>query len=105
MPTATNKYASSAAGGNSSDIVVDQGLSVTVALEAAAAVALPAGVQCTVLRKTAAGFYQRVPDAGPRSGVPAQVTSEAPEVVFSAPGTYRIVVPATSINVVLTEYR
>jgi len=106
MRYATNKFASSQAGGNSTDIVVDQGQAVSVVLEANAAVALPAGLQCTVLRKTAAGFYQRVPDAGGRNGVPALITSDAPEVVFSAPGTYRVVVPATpGTNVVLTEYR
>lgn len=103
MPTATNKYPSSQAGGNSVDIVVEQGQVVSVVLEANAAAELPAGIQCSIKRKTAAGFYQRVPEG--RANVPALVTSEAPEVVFAAPGTFRIVVPPTSVNVVLTEYR
>lgn len=97
----TNKYAASSAGGNSGDIIVSAGEAVVVVLLPAAG-AFPGRVQCRVQRKLSTGGYQNVPAS---SAVPGVLSSSEPEVVLAAPGTYRVVVPVTSANVLVEEHR
>lgn len=100
--TITNKYPAGTAGGNSLDIVVSAFETVSVVLFVQAGTALP-DMQCSVQRKLSTGNYQNVPEGTP--GVPAYITNERPEVVLSAPGTYRVVIPATAVAVILEENR
>lgn len=100
--TITNKYAASSAGGNSGDIVVSAGEAVVVVLLPAAGVDLPSRIQCRLQRKLSTGSYRAVPTDG---AIPALLSSERSELVLQAPGTYRVVVPATPVDVLVEEHR
>lgn len=100
--TTTNKYPAGTAGGNSLDIVVSAFEVVSVVLFVQNGSVLP-DLQCPVQRKLSTGNYQNVPEGLP--GVPAFITNERPEVVFMAPGTYRVVIPSTALAVILEENR
>ncbi|MCJ7409530.1 hypothetical protein LPQ06_28465 [Klebsiella pneumoniae] len=102
MPTVTNRFAASSAGGASQSIVVNQGETVVVSLSRADGTAHTTAIQCRVQRQVNGSNWQSVPDS---AHVPGYLTSDAGEIVLSAPGTYRVIVPATPYNVVVEEHR
>lgn len=98
----TNKYPASSAGGNSLDIVVSAGEAVVVALLPAVGTLLPGNVGCKIQRKVSTGQYQPVPHD---RAVPGTLDASNREAVLAAPGTYRVVVPQTTADVIVEEYR
>jgi hypothetical protein len=99
MPT-TNSLYDSAAGGATTDIVVNQGETVTLVLYTITP-PLPS-IQCTVQRKLRDNSWQTVPND---RGAPGMLGAGMTEVVLGAPGIYRVQIPTTTSAVRIDEVR
>lgn len=98
----TVKLAATASAGNSGDISVAAGESVSVYIYGSAG-SITEDVQVKVLRKIGAtGNYQPCPG---NMRVPEFLTREMVEVVLSAPGVYRFDKPATTQLIGIAEFR